>query len=53
MGSDVAKINLAGKLKNKLTEKNINIINKISGLLFIAFGIALMLGALYNSVRKN
>lgn len=53
MGSDIAKINLAGKLKNKLTEKNINIINKISGLLFIAFGIALMLGALYNSVRKN
>jgi threonine/homoserine/homoserine lactone efflux protein len=49
MGADIAKINLAGKLRNKLTNKNIGIINKISGLLFIAFGLALLLGAVYHS----
>jgi threonine/homoserine/homoserine lactone efflux protein len=47
MGADIFKINLAGKLRNKLTDRNINIINKISGILFIAFGIALLLGMLY------
>ena len=47
MGADVFKINLAGKLRKKLTDRNINIINKISGILFITFGIALLLGVLY------
>jgi len=47
MGADIFKINLAGKLRKKLTDRNINIINKISGILFIAFGIALLLGILY------
>ena len=49
MSADIAKINLAGKLRNKLTDKNIGIINKISGLLFIAFGVAMLIGALYHS----
>jgi threonine/homoserine/homoserine lactone efflux protein len=53
MGADIAKINLAGKLRNKLTNKNIGIINKISGLLFIAFGLALLLGAVYHSGQNN
>jgi threonine/homoserine/homoserine lactone efflux protein len=44
--ADVAKIYLAGKLKNNLTERNINIINIISGLLFIAFGVALIVSVL-------
>ncbi len=48
MSADIAKIYLAGKLRNKLTNKNIGIINKISGLLFIAFGIAMLIGALYH-----
>jgi len=47
MGADIFKINLAGKLRKKLTDRNINIINKISGILFITFGIALLLGVLY------
>jgi len=47
MGADIFKINLAGKLRKNLTDRNINIINKISGILFIAFGIALLLGVLY------
>jgi hypothetical protein len=48
MSADIAKIYLAGKLRNKLTDKNIGIINKISGLLFIAFGVAMLIGALYH-----
>ena len=49
MTADIAKIQLAGKLRNKLTDKNIRIINRISGILFVAFGLALMLGALYKT----
>jgi threonine/homoserine/homoserine lactone efflux protein len=48
MSADVLKINLAGKLKEKLTDKNIAIINKISGLIFIGFGAALIIGIFYN-----
>lgn len=44
MGADIAKINLAGKLKKRLTPSNIQIVNKISGLLYLGFGIALILG---------
>ncbi len=45
--ADIFKIRLAGKLKKKLTNKNIMLINKISGLLFVAFGVVLLLGAVY------
>lgn len=45
--ADIFKIRLAGKLKKKLTNKNIMLINKISGLLFVAFGVVLLLGAIY------
>ena len=48
MGADVSKIYLAGMLRKNLTDKNINIINKISGLLFIAFGVALLFDAFIN-----
>jgi threonine/homoserine/homoserine lactone efflux protein len=46
--ADIAKINLAGKLKKSLTERNMHYINIISGLLFVAFGIVLMISVLYN-----
>ncbi|MEO6406476.1 MAG: LysE family transporter [Ferruginibacter sp.] len=42
MSADVFKIKLAGRLRQKLTDKNITIINKISGFLFLAFGVALL-----------
>ncbi|MEO6584138.1 MAG: LysE family transporter [Ferruginibacter sp.] len=45
MSADVFKINLAGKLRKKLTDRNLTIINKISGILFILFGAALVIGA--------
>jgi threonine/homoserine/homoserine lactone efflux protein len=50
--ADIFKIRLAGKLKKKLTDKNITLINKISGLLFVAFGVVLLLGVVYTTVKK-
>lgn len=53
MSVDIFKINLAGKLRRKLTDRNITIINKISGLLFLAFGVALLIGVIYTSEKTN
>jgi threonine/homoserine/homoserine lactone efflux protein len=53
MSADILKINLAGRLRNKLTDKNIVIINKISGMLFLAFGVALVIGVLYAAINKT
>ena len=47
-GADVGKVLLAGKLSKKLTHRNIVLINKISGLLLLIFGVALFLGVLYS-----
>ena len=47
MSADIFKINLAGKLMKKLTDRNITIVNKVSGSLFLVFGIALMIGVLF------
>jgi threonine/homoserine/homoserine lactone efflux protein len=53
IAADFLKINLAGKLRKKLDDKNISIINKISGLLFLIFGIALIIGVFYATVKKS
>ncbi len=47
IAADVAKVILAGKLRSKLTLKNIRLINKISGLILLCFGAALLLGVLF------
>ena len=47
MTADIAKITLAGKLRSKLTIKNIKLINKISGLILIIFGTVLFTGVLF------
>lgn len=47
IAADIFKIKLAGKLSRNLTDKNITIINKISGLLFFVFGIVLLIGVLF------
>ncbi|MEO6812383.1 MAG: LysE family transporter [Ginsengibacter sp.] len=47
MGADVIKVTLAGKLRKKLTLKNIRLVNKISGLILLVFGTALLLGVLF------
>lgn len=44
MTADVAKVTLAGKLRSKLTVKNIRLINKISGLILLVFGTVLLVG---------
>ncbi len=52
ISADILKINIAGRIRNKLTEKNINIINKISGFIFLVFGLILLFGILM-SPNKN
>lgn len=44
--ADILKVILAGRLRKRLTFHTIGIINKVSGTLLIAFGIALFYGAL-------
>lgn len=46
MSADVIKVTLAGKLRKKLTIKNIRLINKISGLILLIFGAVLLSGVL-------
>ena len=47
MCADIAKVTLAGKLRKKLTVKNIRLINKISGLILVIFGTVLFFGVLF------
>jgi len=47
MAADMFKINLAGRLRKKLTDKNIRIINKVSGLMFVIFGTLLIIGVIW------
>ena len=44
--SDIAKVMLAGKIRNRLTPHNIHILNRINGIILIGFGIALIWGLL-------
>lgn len=44
--SDILKVILAGKLRSRLTARNLHYINKLSGLILIGFGVALCWGAL-------
>ena len=53
IAADFFKINLAGKLRNKLNDKNITIVNKISGAMFLAFGIALIGGVWYTKSKTG
>ena len=47
MGADVGKVMMAGKLRSKLTVHTLAVINKISGSLLIAFGLALAYGVIF------
>ena len=47
MSADVGKVTLAGKLRSKLTIKNIRLINKISGFMLLLFGTVLLIGVLF------
>jgi threonine/homoserine/homoserine lactone efflux protein len=47
ISADIGKVTLAGKLRSKLTIKNIRLINKVSGLILLAFGTVLFVGVLF------
>lgn len=51
IAADFFKINLAGKLRNKLNDKNITIVNKISGSMFLLFGLALIFSVWYTKLK--
>ncbi len=44
--ADIIKVKLAGKLRKKLTVKNIRLVNKISGSILLIFGTVLLFGVL-------
>jgi threonine/homoserine/homoserine lactone efflux protein len=47
LAGDIAKVMLAGKIRNRLTPHNIHIINRINGIILIGFGMALIWGLLF------
>jgi threonine/homoserine/homoserine lactone efflux protein len=49
--ADILKVILAGKLRSKLNEKNISLINKISGLILVIFGIVIIAGVFYSTAK--
>jgi threonine/homoserine/homoserine lactone efflux protein len=49
MGADVGKVMMADKLRSKLTLRTLSVINKISGIILIGFGIALLWGVIFFS----
>ena len=46
LSTDILKVLLAGKIRQKLTPRNIHLINQLSGLILVGFGIALIWGTL-------
>ncbi len=44
LAADMLKVLLAGKIRNRLTPHNIQILNRINGIVLISFGIALIWG---------
>jgi threonine/homoserine/homoserine lactone efflux protein len=47
LSADILKVILAGRLRERLTVKNIALLNKINGVILIGFGIALIAGLLF------
>ena len=47
IAADVAKVLLAGKLRNRLTLHNISVINKVAGVILAGFGFALLYGTFF------
>lgn len=46
LGTDILKVLLAAKIRNRLTPHNIHILNRINGVVLILFGLALIYGLL-------
>jgi threonine/homoserine/homoserine lactone efflux protein len=47
LAADIAKVILAGRLRKRLTIKNIALLNRINGMILIGFGILLIAGVLF------
>jgi len=47
LAGDIAKVILAGKLRTRLTLKNMQLINRVNGMILIGFGVALIVGLLF------
>lgn len=47
LAGDVIKVVLAGRLRERLTLKNIHLLNRINGIILVGFGIALLAGLLF------
>ena len=47
LAGDITKVILAGKLRTRLTLKNIQLINRVNGVILIGFGVALIVGLLF------
>lgn len=47
MVADVLKVFMAGKLRRKLTLHNLSVVNKVSGLILVGFGVALLWGVAF------
>jgi threonine/homoserine/homoserine lactone efflux protein len=52
MLADVAKVLGAGRLGKQLSDKKILLINRISGVLYLAFGVAILGGIIYTLVKN-
>lgn len=53
LAADVAKVMLAGKIRNRLTPHNIHLLNRINGIILIGFSVALIVGLLFYNVPKH
>ena len=51
MIADILKVLLAGRIRSKLTVRNLSIINKVSGTILIGFAFALLYGIIFLSDR--
>lgn len=53
LGTDVAKVVLANKIRKRLTPKTIHRINQINGIILVVFGVALLWGLLFYSGKLS
>ncbi|MDQ3290492.1 MAG: LysE family transporter [Bacteroidota bacterium] len=53
LGVDILKVVLADKIRQRLTPKNIHLINRINGIILIGFGIALVWGLLFYTPKLS
>ncbi len=53
LAADISKVILAGKIRTKLTPHNIHIIDRVSGIILMIFGIVLMYGIFTGGIARQ